>query len=83
MCVRDHMVADHRPVQPPEDADDGLKVLWDVYETMTEKNLTEPLHDVARKLSMGEGAYLIDTYTRGLEGYTYLQGGLAPAPRNG
>ncbi len=40
-----HMVADHRPVQPGEDADDSLKELWEVYESITEKNLTEPLHD--------------------------------------
>jgi arginine decarboxylase len=38
---------------------------------------------VNQRLSMEEGHYLIDTYTRGLEGYTYLQGGAAPAPKNG
>jgi arginine decarboxylase len=40
-----HMVADQRPAQPAEEADDSLKELWDVYESITEKNLQEPLHD--------------------------------------
>jgi arginine decarboxylase len=39
------MVAETRPVQPPEDADENLKELWDLYEQITAKNLLEPFHD--------------------------------------
>jgi arginine decarboxylase len=39
------MVADHRPAPPGEDADENLKELWELYESISAKNLQEPFHD--------------------------------------
>jgi arginine decarboxylase len=39
------MVTDPRPTPPPEDADENLRELWEVYETISAKNLQEPFHD--------------------------------------
>jgi arginine decarboxylase len=39
------MVADSRPAAPAEEDDEKLKELWEVYESITAKNLQEPFHD--------------------------------------
>ena len=39
------MVAHTRPVQPPEEADESLKELWELFGQVNEKNVQEPLHD--------------------------------------
>lgn len=39
------MVADTKPTPPGKDADENLQELWEVYESINEKNVQEPLHD--------------------------------------
>ena len=39
------MVAETRPTPPGEDADENLKELWEIFQTISPKDLLEPYHD--------------------------------------